>query len=419
MKTRAKKLLKNPLIYGSSIVVFGSLFSNFFNFLFNLFMTRNLSNADYGILASTISLISLPALMAAAVVPVVVQFAGNYFAQNKIDLVRGFYYQIKKYFIIIAFSIFLIMMVFIPFISSFLHIEDTSLLVMTAIIVFIGIIHTINMAFIQAKLAFPSIVGINIFSAFLKFIFGVGAVLIGFSVNGGIGAILLSSILAYIVSFYPIRFLFRKEGHAPKVGRRQLLSYGMTSTLTIIGITSFITADILLVKHFFDPNSAGIYAALALIGKVIFYLVSPIGSVMFSVVVQKYSNKENIVNTFILALFLVLLPSGILTIIYYLFPDPAILFFTKKTENLVVSPMLGLMGLYMASYAILYIVTNFYLSINKTKISAPILLGAAMQIIGILFFHDNFYQIIFLSLMITGALNIFLLGYFFWIIQRR
>ena len=98
MKQHAKKLLKNPLIYGTSIVVFGSLLTNFFNFLFNLYMTRNLSNADYGVLASVISIITFPALISSAIIPLVVQFAGSYFAQGKQDMARGFYYQITKYF---------------------------------------------------------------------------------------------------------------------------------------------------------------------------------------------------------------------------------------------------------------------------------------------------------------------------------
>lgn len=419
MRQQAKKILKNPLIYGSSIVVLGSLFANFFNFLFNLYMTRNLSNADYGVLASIISLISLPALMTGAIIPMVVQFAGNYFAKGEMNLVRGFYYQIKKYFLLFGVLVFTLLILLTPFISNFLHITDITLLILTSFVVFLGILHIINIAFIQAKMSFISIVSINVLAAVSKLLFGVITVLIGFKVNGAVLAIFLSSIIAYFASFWPIRFIFHKTEHAPKVNTKDLFKYGLSSTLTVIGITSFITADIILVKHFFDPTNAGIYAGLALIGRVIFYLASPIGAVMFSVVVQKYSNKENFVSTFLQALFLVLAPSLLLTIIYYIFPDPTILFFTKKTENLIVSPLLGLMGLYMTSYVVLYIVANFYLSINKTKISFPILSGALLQILCITLFHDNFYQIIIASLVITGTLNIFLLSYFFTVIQRR
>ena len=60
MKKKALEIIKHPLVYGSSIVVIGGLVANFFHFLFNLFMSRNLSVADYGTLASIVSLIGFP-----------------------------------------------------------------------------------------------------------------------------------------------------------------------------------------------------------------------------------------------------------------------------------------------------------------------------------------------------------------------
>ena len=54
---------------------------------------------------------------------------------------------------------------------------------------------------------------------------------------------------------------------------------------------------LILVKHFFSPHDAGIYAGLSLIGRVIFFFSAPIASVMFPVIVQKYARKENYENT--------------------------------------------------------------------------------------------------------------------------
>ena len=77
MKEKAKALIKHPLIYGSGIVVIGNLFANFFNFLFNLFMSRNLSVSDYGVLASIVALIAFPSLAVGAINPMVIHFAYN------------------------------------------------------------------------------------------------------------------------------------------------------------------------------------------------------------------------------------------------------------------------------------------------------------------------------------------------------
>ncbi len=45
-------------------------------------MNKYLSVADYGIFLSVMSLIVFPGLVATAIVPVVVRFAGDYFAKN-------------------------------------------------------------------------------------------------------------------------------------------------------------------------------------------------------------------------------------------------------------------------------------------------------------------------------------------------
>src|SRR5579872_3674618 len=96
MKQVAKQVLKHPLISGSTILVSGGLLANFFNFLYNLFMGRWLSVTDYGTLVSIISLITFPTLLVTSINPVIVRFAGDYFAKNDQMHLRGLY---NKFFI--------------------------------------------------------------------------------------------------------------------------------------------------------------------------------------------------------------------------------------------------------------------------------------------------------------------------------
>jgi O-antigen/teichoic acid export membrane protein len=412
MKQHAKRLMKHPLIYGSSVLVLGTLAANFFNFLFNIFMIRSLSNADYGIYASIISIIAFPALIANAMIPIVVQFAGTYFAKGQLDMVKGFYTKIMKFFVIISMVIFILFLFFIPQISAFLHIENDLILVITDLIILLSIVGLVNSAFIQAKLAFGFQVFVTLVASVTKLLFGILIILLGYSVTGAVFATLISALAAYLVSFAPIRFVFEKKTSSPKIHTKELLSYGIPSTLTLVGLTALISTDILLVKHFFDPVHAGIYAGLSLVGRIIFYISSPITSVMFPIIVQKHSNNEKFTNTLILALLMVTIPSLLLTLGYFLFPDSILLFFTKKPENLVVSPLLGLFGIFITFYCMLYMMANFYLSIKKTNIYIPVLIGAAAQTVLIFIYHQSFIQIISISIGITFLLICALFLYF-------
>ena len=142
MKQNIQKFLKNPLISGSAILVIGTLFSHIFNFLFNLFMVQSLSVVEYGTLASIISIIVFPSLASAALFPLVIQFAGEYFAKGRLDMVRGFYIKITKFFFVSGLIIVTLFLIFISQIGAFFHIIDQSILWITAGIIFVFLIDT-------------------------------------------------------------------------------------------------------------------------------------------------------------------------------------------------------------------------------------------------------------------------------------
>lgn len=269
----------------------------------------------------------------------------------------------------------------------------------------------INIAFLQAKLSFGTTVIINFISAFAKLLLGIGFVLLGYSLHGATGSLVISAALLYLLGFFPLRFIFLKKLITPKINTKELIAYGIPSALTVIGLTSFISADILLTKHFFDPVNAGLYAGLSQIGRIIFYLTGPICGVMFPIIVRKHAVKEDFSNTFKLALLFILIPSVFISTFYFIFPNFTILFISKASY-LAIAPYLGVFGLYISAYCLLYLLATFYLSIKKTNIYFPILIGAVLQIALIIAYHQNIAQIIMISFSIVLLLVIGFLLYY-------
>lgn len=416
MKKKIKSMISHPLISGSAILLGGTLFANVFNLFFNLFMMRNLSEVEYGTLASLVSLITISIIPVNSFVPTVARFGALYLAKEDYDLLRGFFYKINYICYALGLIFLLGFIVFFKQIGGFFHITDASSIVLVGITVVFGIAGIANMGIIQAKLAFKFLSFINFIGALLKFAIGVLLVYLGFSVNGAMFAFFVSFFLPYIISFIPLKFIFKKRSKTPKVSNSEIFSYGAPSALTLLGLTSFITTDILLVKHFFDPKSAGIYAGISLIARIIFFLSAPITTVMFPLIVQKHSRNEKYHNIFKLSILLVLAPSLFIAIIYYMFPHLIISLFNK--QYLPASYLLGIFGLYIAFYSLLSVLTNFYLSIKKTKVFIPISIGSLLQIVLIWFFHQSFMQVITISLSIVSLLLLILLLYY-WVLIRR
>lgn len=412
MRKKIQRAIEHPLISGSIIIFIGSFSANIFNFLFNLFMSRNLTLSDYGILASLISVISLFGFSAAAIVPTVVRFAGPFFAKGDLSSVRGLFLSMSKVLFIVGALVFAIFVFFRWDIGQFFKIKDDLFVVLVGLNVFLGFVAVVNQALLQAKLDFVYLSTITFLGTFSKLATGAFFVFVGFGVGGAMWAFFIAGLFPYLLTFFRLPFLLSKNIKKTVISFPKVLKYAAPATLALLGLTSFISTDIILVKHFFDPVQAGIYATLSLVGRVIFFFSAPIGTVMFPLIVQKHAKRENYNSVFIFSLLLVFVASVILTTFYFLFPEFVLHFFSKEEEAISAAPFVGLFGIYITAYSMLSICTNFFLSIKKTKIFVPVLFGAILQAGLIWVYHTTFLQVIVISLGITSLLLVSLLLYY-------
>jgi O-antigen/teichoic acid export membrane protein len=100
----------------------------------------------------------------------------------------------------------------------------------------------------------------------------------GMGVTGVMTAVLLSIVAAYLVAKPGLEY--RRTPGPIKIAS---FGEGMQAVLYFIGQVILSNLDILLVKHFFPPAEAGIYAAIALVGRVVFMLSWSVVSSMFPV----------------------------------------------------------------------------------------------------------------------------------------
>ena len=108
----------------------------------------------------------------------------------------------------------------------------------------------------------------------------IGAVVLisaGYSVEGVVGAISASVIVAYFVAI-------PHKHHSIEVKQATLragMEEGVQALIFFIGQVIINNLDIVLVKHFFDATQAGVYAVIALIGRVVYMLSWSVVSSMF------------------------------------------------------------------------------------------------------------------------------------------
>lgn len=407
------KFIRHELISGSLFVFVGFFISSVLSFILNLFLVRSLTASDYGSYASLLSLFALVGIPAGSLTTVIVRFATDYFAKNKLDEAKAFYFKLLLLVTILSVFLFIGFVIFSIPIKEFLHLDNIWYVILTGFIISFGYLGIVNNAFLQSLLKFSFISFTSVVGGILRVITGVLLIFLGFKVFGALWAIFFAFSFTFCLTFIPLRFLINKKSSRNiKFPTKEIISYAVPTSLAILSLNSFVSIDVILVKHFFNPHEAGLYGGLSLVGKVIFYFTGPITSVMFPLLIKRHNLSQNFNSLFYLALLLVTAPSITIVMFYFFFPLFNINLFLGGGDYAKISPYLGIYGLFIMVFSMLNVSVNFFLSLNKTKIFIVIGLGALLQIILITLFHKTFFQVISVSLVISSLLLLIFLLYY-------
>lgn len=410
-----KKFLGHELVSGTAFVFAGSITGNILAFLFNLFLARSLTYADYGIFATLSSFITLASLPANSINTIIVKFATRFFSKDETDKAEAFYKESAKLIFAIGTIIFIAFAVVAIPLKNFLHIDNAWYIVLVGLNVAFIYFMTLNGGFLQSLLKFAYISFLNVAGNLAKLLFGILFVYLGLQAFGGLWGIFAMSLFGLILGFLPLRFLFQKKtSQRESIPKKEILSYAIPASIAVLSLTLLTSVDVILVKHFFSAHEAGFYAGLSLVGKVIFYFTAPIPLVMFPLIVKRHSIGKNYVNLLLLALLLVFVPSFAVTIFYFLFPGLVVNIFLGGRDYQEIAQYLGMFGIFITIFSMLNVCVNFFLSIGNIKATSIVVFGAILQIILLVFFHTNFAQVI----QISTAVCLMVLVGFLWNFYR-
>lgn len=388
-------------------MVGGSMFANILNFLYQSVMGKVLlTPSQYGQLSSLFAILYIVIIIPQSTSASIVKFASSAKNHNEAAFV---YLELKKFILRLAIVFSVVVILISPFLANFLHVELLNVLIIAPAL-FLNLIGLVNQSTMQGVLRFWGNVGPSILSTIFKLIFGVIFVLLGWKVFGAMTGMLIGTLFAYLYSRYLIGKFLAKNKPKGKFELSKFLKYSFPVLINSFAFTSFFTMDLVLVKHFLPDVSAGHYAALSNLGRIIFFAASPIAATMFPFVAGRHARSEKYFNFLLIGLLITTLVSFGVVGFYYLFPNIAIgLLYGSK--YLVVSSELVWMGLFICFYTISYFIVSFFLSIDEIKIVILPLVFAILQIVLILIYHNNILQIIQISLVLMVILFVILFTY--------
>lgn len=413
MRVLVKKIISDKFLSATFWVFLGAGVMNIGNYLYHLLMGRMLGVSLYGALESMISALYILSVPTLTMTLVIVKFVSSHKGRGEHALISGLYNYILNKLLIYGSIILIILLIASPYIQSFLHLPSILLAFLLPLSFFINLFYFLNKSILQGISSFFKFSVLNFLESIVKVFFAILLVYLGFRVEGAYGAVVVSIILALLVSVFYIKGVVKigiARGSNYLHGR-DLLKFSLPTFITSLALTSIFTTDVILARHFFPGVESGYYSALSVLGKIVYFAVSPIVLVLFPLISEHHARGQSYSRFLILGTAFTLLISGFITLIYFSAPEFMIMLLYGE-KYLSIAGMLGIFAVFIALLSLAGLFANFYLSILRTTPSYIVATAAILQIVLIFLFHKNLSEIIWVSIIITFLLLIVLLLYY-------
>lgn len=400
MKIRGfiQKLLSDSLARNSAIVFAGTMTANVLSYLYHLVMGRLLGPAGYGELSSLLSLLyifTVPLLVAQTVM---VKFVSVFKARGEVGQAKSLFIKATKWFAVLSVAGVPVMLLTAPLVTSFLHLPSTLLFTMVYLLLAVSLLSMVSNSILTGYQKFIWVSVMGAVAILVKLLISIP--LASWFVPGVLVAAVIAGFIMYGLYFIPLRPILSSAGKPMQLRKRDAFGFAVPTLLAQLGITSLYSTDIILVRHFFSAESAGLYAALAILGKVIFYASSAVPTVLFPIASERTALGGGTKKLIVSAVGAVALISIVITGLYFMFPDIIVgLLFGKAYTS--AAGLLGRFGIFLGLFSIANIITIACLAIGKLRIWLIAAAAAIAQITGIVMFHATIEGVITINTVIS------------------
>ncbi len=401
------------VIGGSLTMLVGSGLVSAVNFGYNVAVARMLGPADFGHAAAAVTLLMIVSCITLAFQLVCAKFI----AKNENDHARSAVYGSllrRAWYVGIALGSLLILCS--SPVAHYLRLPSPSIVILLALGIAFYIPLGVKRGGLQGICSFRSLTSNFILEAMVRFVGAIVFIRAGMGVNGAVGAIAMSVVIAYFLPLTP-----RELEQSPEAGLPASFKEGMQAIVFFVGQVIINNVDILLVKHYFTADQAGLYAAIALVGRVVYFFSWSVMSAMFPISAQTNDDRAR-ASVLVVPLLLVLGISVVFAFSLGAFPDFVLRAVFGSGFEAAGHGLDSLLMLYAAAtgaYSLAVVLMAYEMSRKLANSGWIQLAFSGAIILGITVFHSTLKQVIEVQLVLMVVLFIAAALPFFSIGKRR
>ncbi|NHN46545.1 hypothetical protein G9464_02895 [Halostella sp. JP-L12] len=400
-------LTDDDLLHHGSLLAGATVLSGGLNYAFQIFMGRALGPGQYGVFGALFSLFYLVSVLGSGI-----RFSASRFtAELKEDGegVSTLHHGLVFRSFLVGCGIAVLLSFASPVISEFLQLSSVWPVITVAGMIPFAFGVTANMGSFEGLQRFAPLGAYNVLRAGTKLFAGAGLVLLGYGIYGALGAVVIAAATVFTLTTLHIRRQFpADQGHLSQLHQfdyGEVYRFVPPAVLAGFCITVPANADVLLVRHFFPGEQAGLYTAASVLGKVLVFFPTGISTALFPKVTSDYSsgNGEEMYGLLRRALLYTAVTAGSGALVFWIVPTIVLELLFGATYA-AAAPLVRWYGVAIFAFVLAVVVLNFQLARDRMRFVYVFAATTVIEIGLMWAAHGSMVRIIQVILIVNAGL---------------
>lgn len=384
----------SAIISGTVLVTIGFFISNICSYILQVLLARSLTLADYGTFTAILSLAYIFGFPNTVFSTSLIKLVSELKASADFKKLTTLFLKFSVFSVIYGIVLVFVLIIFDSFLAGYLKIAEIYLFKIFGLYMAASFLVTVPSAYLQGLLRFKAFTFFTVLGSILRIVFPLLLIFLGYRVFGVLAGLFLTQLVSFAVALLLLKKNFAK-GSAENLSAsyKKLLKFSTPVLLINVGLVLLSNIDVLLVKHYFDAQTTGIYAGVVTVGKILLFGTGTVGVIMYPQISEIYAKGESFHSKFKQFLGLQLALVSIGTLFFMVFPKliTLIMFGSKFASSVELIPRFAI---FIGLYVLINFLILFFLAIEKTSVYVCILPAVVVQAILINLFHGSLVQII-------------------------
>jgi O-antigen/teichoic acid export membrane protein len=394
------------ILGGSMIMLLASAGVSGVNFVYNMVTARLLGPTDFGHTTVIVTLLMFASAITLAFQLVCAKFvARNPSMAGKKKVIRDLHKKSWLVSTVVAAGLVLSS----RGLTEFLNLPKPTLILILALGIWFYIPLGVRRGAIQGVCAFPRLASNFMLEVSVKLVAAVVLIELflhtglGQAVTGAVAALTLSVIAAYFLPPLTPHLRSREPHGIALACTPASFQEGVQAIVFFIGQVLITNTDMVMVKHFFAPREAGVYAAVALVGRVLYFVSWSLVSAMFPISAGAEQQDSGASMVAIPLGFVFVISAGFVAITAIIPHFIMHLVFGAAFHM----PAEGLLSLYAAAtgmYALSVVLIAYEMSRRIANTAWLQLVFSGLIVAGIYFFHGDLVEVVMVQLVLMSLM---------------